>query len=94
MQAEWFEEFAKQLLDAKNVSAPNDAVRDQLIKDISVRARDVTLRHLLDDLTDKELEELEQATNSGDTVAADRIVASHQPVIARALQQFKTMYLG
>jgi hypothetical protein len=94
MQAEWFEEFARQLLDAKGVAAPNDEVRQQLVKDISERARDVVLRQLLDDLDENELKQLDQATDSGDTATADRIIAQHQGVITSALQQFKGMYLA
>ena len=94
MPAEWFEEFAKKLLEEKGVKAPSDDVMNQLIKDISVRARDVVLANLLDAMTSEELEMLEKATNSGDSRAADQIVAGYQPVITQSLAQFKNMYLG
>lgn len=94
MPSEWFEEFAKQLLKEKGVKVPDEEVLAQLVKDISVRARDVVLSNLLDSMTSDELQMLEKATNSGDTRAADQLVAVHQPVITQTLAQFKNMYLG
>lgn len=93
MQAEWFEEFAQKLLDEKGVNLPDEEVKNQLIKDISVRARDVVLARLLEDMSDDELQKLELATDSGDTATADGIIARHQTVITTTLAEFKGMYL-
>ena len=93
MQAEWFEEFARSLLKEKGVNVPDEEVQKQLVKDISVRARDVVLSQLIDDMNEKELKELELATNSSDQKTVDRLISLHQEVITTTLAQFKGMYL-
>lgn len=94
MQSEWFEEFARKLVEIKGINAPSKEVEDQLVKDISERARDAVLQELMSDLTDEELKTLDKATDEGDQKTADEIFSKHQEVVTLTLHHFKNIYLG
>ncbi len=94
MEVEWFNDFAKELLDERGVKVDDDTVRAQLVKDVSTRARDYVLRRLLDSLSEKELAELEAAIDSGDEKAGQKIVDGKKNEVAKAMGGFRSVYLG
>jgi DNA-binding FadR family transcriptional regulator len=94
MQTEWFEEFARQILKEKGVNPPDEAVEKQLVQDIAELTRDVVLREMINSLSEQELKDLHEAVDRQDEAAAQKVMESHQAVIAVAMQQVRKQYLG
>ncbi len=98
MQAELFEEFAEQLITEKGIQVGDDNLSDelkaQMVKSLSVRVRNYVLSRLLKSLDNKELTELEVATDEDNEEKAKAVLDGKQVEIARALAAFKTRYIG
>ena len=94
MEAEWFEDFAKQVLEEKGVKAPDEGVERQLILDISEATRDVVLQSLLDSLNEEELRTLNKALDENDQDTIQKLMAGKDQIMASAMQRVRMKYLG
>lgn len=98
MQAELFEDFAEQLITEKAIQVGDDKLakdlKNQMVKDLSVRVRNYVLKKLLDSLSKKELDELEAATDADDEKKAQEILKNKEVEIAGSLAAFRARYIG
>lgn len=95
------QEFIEQLLQDKGVPADLDeAVRAQLVSDLTERATDFVNKYIVESLDDAKLAELEKLLdNQPDDIEAmkkfiDANVPNKEQLTGLALLEFRSLYLG
>lgn len=95
------EDFVKQLLTDKGVPStlPEETYK-QLVSDLSARATDLVNRHIVDAMSPEVLEQFEKILdNQPDNPDAvhdfiKKNVSNKEEIAARALLEFRALYLG
>jgi len=95
------DQFIQQLLQDKGLPADLDeAVRKQLVDDLTDRATDLVNRRLVEAMSEEDVkafgELLDQQPEDGAAVQAfiEAHVPEKQDIAARALLEFRSLYLG
>lgn len=95
------DEYIEQLLkDAGIPESTDKEVKEQLASDLKTRAMDLINRRLIDSMNDQDLAEFEKLLDSepDNTEAMQKFIDEHVPdkeeVVARALLEFRALYLG
>lgn len=94
------EDFIKQLLQDKGVTDLAPETYNQLVSDLSARAADMVNKQVVESMNEDVLQEFEVLidTKADDTQAVqdfiDNKVPNKEEIAAKALLEFRTLYLG